>query len=209
MKRNLYKLLQGFVKYLCVLIISACAFLPCRAQTSGPYIPNPSSVHIIPLTNQQPVVVRVTVTLPQPAPCYYVTNWGQVISEGNLFSVDAQFWYTATICPLSLSGATTYYNLGTLSPGEYMFAFSSWGTPLVTLSFSVPFPRLPLGITLEGGQAQLIWPTNPPGYLLETSTSLSTAGWAALTTTPDTSGTNFTVTIGVSSDQQYFRLHHP
>jgi len=208
-KMNSHKLLRFFVEGALASFLGIHAVAPGWAQAGGPYVPPPSDVEIRPLTNVQPVTVSVSVFFPQPAPCYYVTNWGQVVVEGTFISVDAQFWTVNTACPDRVSGASTQYPLGLLSPGDYTLAFSVWGTLLQTVPFSVPPPRLPLNIATAGGQVQLSWPTNPPGYVLESSADLPSPGWSVVTNTPAVSGPDFTVNVDLASGQKFFRLHHP
>ena len=58
----------------------------------------------------------------------------------------------------------------------------------------------------DASHATLFWPTNALGWALESSAALPAAAWNIVTNTPDTTGTNFTVTIG-SDGARFFRLH--
>jgi hypothetical protein len=57
--------------------------------------------------------------------------------------------------------------------------------------------------------ATLSWPTNAAGWVLESADSVMTANWQVITNAPGLAGTNFAVSIGTTSAQQFFRLHKP
>ena len=69
----------------------------------------------------------------------------------------------------------------------------------------LPDPPL-LAIQLSGGNVNLLWPTNGPGFTLEATTTVSPTAWAVVTNSVGTSGTNYSVTVNVSNTSRYFRL---
>ena len=77
----------------------------------------------------------------------------------------------------------------------------------VTLTIN-PAPTLTLLRT--GGTAQLIWPVNPAGFILESSTNLvAPINWTAVTNDVTSGGGMLSVTVEVNGSQSYFRLRHP
>ena len=77
----------------------------------------------------------------------------------------------------------------------------------VTLSINAA-PTLTLLRT--GGTAQLIWPGDPAGFILESSTNLVVPiNWMAVTNEVTSGGGMLSVTVEVSESQSYFRLRHP
>jgi hypothetical protein len=66
-----------------------------------------------------------------------------------------------------------------------------------------------LTISQDGsGNVTLIWPAAATGFALESVSDLSTP-WAAVGATVTTVGTNSVLTQAASTNQLYFRLHHP
>jgi hypothetical protein len=67
-------------------------------------------------------------------------------------------------------------------------------------------PRLT--IALSGANAVVSWPTNgTDGLQLQSSSSLNSAsGWADVTNSPATAGTNYQVTIPLAGSAQFYRL---
>jgi hypothetical protein len=56
-------------------------------------------------------------------------------------------------------------------------------------------------------QLQISWPTNFPGYSLESTTNLATSFWSSVTNSVTNTAGVFSVTIDTSLGQQFFRLH--
>jgi hypothetical protein len=71
----------------------------------------------------------------------------------------------------------------------------------VTRPASVPLPSL--AINSEG---VIAWTTNSVGFSLESNTNLVGGTWVSVTNVPVLSGEQFTVTVGQSEVQQFFRL---
>jgi len=64
-----------------------------------------------------------------------------------------------------------------------------------------------LRIISSSGEALLIWPTNAPGYHLESVTNLtSPIEWQDITNTPGIVGTDFAVTNSTSNAKAFYRL---
>lgn len=67
-----------------------------------------------------------------------------------------------------------------------------------------------LGITSSApGQAALVWPTNAPGFTLETAFSLPASAWNGVTGAPVIVSNLFNVTVPATNPQQFFRLRYP
>ena len=67
-----------------------------------------------------------------------------------------------------------------------------------------PIPSLALRIA--GANVILSWPTNTLGFSLQTTTNLSPASWAAVTNTPVTVGSNYSIAFSATRQIQFFRL---
>jgi hypothetical protein len=64
-----------------------------------------------------------------------------------------------------------------------------------------------LSIALAGNsQVTLSWPTNFATWTLQSTFSLPTTNWAAVTNAPAVSGTNLAVTVSAKNSAQFFRL---
>jgi hypothetical protein len=77
------------------------------------------------------------------------------------------------------------------------------------LSLSITNQPLPqLFAALQGTNVVLSWTTNSIGFNLESTSPLGT-NWSPTVYTPATIGGNIVVTQAITSDQLYYRLHHP
>jgi hypothetical protein len=68
-----------------------------------------------------------------------------------------------------------------------------------------PQPSLTI-MRLSPNSARLAWPTNTPGYLLESATDIPPTLWSTVTNPPVVQADRFTVTVGTSNRSQFFRL---
>jgi hypothetical protein len=67
-----------------------------------------------------------------------------------------------------------------------------------------------LRISRIGSNITLSWPTNSPGFVLESaSTPIAAGGWGSVGQSPIVNGTNYTVTLPISAATRHFRLHRP
>ena len=58
-------------------------------------------------------------------------------------------------------------------------------------------------------QVTLAWPTNAIGWELQSTFSLIETNWTTMTNAPVISGTNFSLSLMATNEQQYFRLFRP
>lgn len=71
-----------------------------------------------------------------------------------------------------------------------------------------PLPPPRLSIAALPDAVLVTWPTNSPGFLLETNQAvLPTNGWGVLTTNYGVIGTNYAVTNATGEAAQFYRLH--
>jgi hypothetical protein len=90
--------------------------------------------------------------------------------------------------------------------GLYDFSSQTFDNVVIQVPTRSPGP-FRLGITNAAArQFTLYWSTNANGYYLESASSLPQATWPAVTNRPVIMGTNFTVTLGATNTQQFFRL---
>jgi hypothetical protein len=104
--------------------------------------------------------------------------------------------YTFTI-PQSLIFVIPDYDLGDNSGGVSVLISPVTPPSPAILSISQSPPNM---VTLQ-------WPTNAPGYYLESDTNLLSPAWNEVTNPPTIQGTNFSVTTSAGIKAQFFRLH--
>ena len=73
---------------------------------------------------------------------------------------------------------------------------------MTVYAFFWPVP-LTLSIQQAGLSVQLTWPVSPPGYVLESASSVSAGPW-----TPVPGVTTNSVTLPISTTNQFFRLRN-
>jgi len=127
------------------------------------------------------------------------------------------------VFPASPSGT----NSGMLAPGDYQFISQMSSTVQVnglsgSAQHDATLKNLSLIITtltevapsirfrrIDPVNAELSWPTNAVGWNVESAMSLPATTWQVVANNPGIVGTNFTVTVGMTNAQQFFRLHKP
>jgi len=127
------------------------------------------------------------------------------------------------VFPSSPSGT----NSGILAAGDYQFICQMSSTvevdgPSGSAQHDASLSNLLLKITtltevvpsiqfrkIDPLNAELSWPTNAVGWNVESAMSLPATTWQVVTNNPGIVGTNFTVTVGMTNAQQFFRLHKP
>jgi autotransporter-associated beta strand protein len=127
------------------------------------------------------------------------TNSTVSISNGALLRLD--FAGTNMVAGLVLNGLPQ-------PPGIYN---SSTASPYITGSGSllVPTGSNPTNITfaVSGSTLQLSWPQDHLGWILQSSTNLSSPSWADLPGSASLTSTN--ITISPNNPAEFFRLRHP
>lgn len=76
-------------------------------------------------------------------------------------------------------------------------------------SVLVPIDPPTLTATLAANEIILAWPTNAPGFQLESATNLPTALWTGVLPLPTILHTNHIVTNVVDAARRFYRLHKP
>ena len=67
-------------------------------------------------------------------------------------------------------------------------------------------PPPTLGVTTSGGFVLIFWPVSMPGFVLETSSSLSSANWVPVPNPPIQIGNEYLESIQMTGTNQFFRL---
>ena len=78
-------------------------------------------------------------------------------------------------------------------------------TQIAAVISPVPGPSLTI-LFLPSDSARLTWPTNNPGYHLESAAQIPTRFWSPVTNAPVVQADQFAVTVGTSNQSQFFRL---
>ncbi|HKW28175.1 MAG TPA: immunoglobulin domain-containing protein, partial [Verrucomicrobiae bacterium] len=65
-----------------------------------------------------------------------------------------------------------------------------------------------LGVTQSGGFVLMFWPVSAPGFVLETSSSLSPANWSPVPNPPIQIGGEYLQSIQMTGTNQFYRLQH-
>jgi len=71
---------------------------------------------------------------------------------------------------------------------------------------SMTIAGMNLNIRVAGGEAILSWPTNVPGFYLESSPSLTAGGWSSNSVVPVVINNQYVVTNTLAGSQQFYRL---
>jgi hypothetical protein len=88
----------------------------------------------------------------------------------------------------------------------YLITDSVQGYARGIVSITVSAPDLPaLSITLSGSNVIIRWP-NTPGFILQSTPTLTTPNWSDVEIVPTADGDDLTVTIDASTGSSYFRL---
>ena len=91
-------------------------------------------------------------------------------------------------------------------------ASSADGTRLVATTYGggiyTWYPTA-LSIGFSAPDLTLSWPTNVPGFILQSSTQFPTVSWQNLTNIPSVVGQQYQVIIAPSSSNEVFRLMYP
>ena len=146
---------------------------------------------------------------------YGTTTYGGANGNGTAFAINTDgtdftnlHHFTATVGVNGTNSDGGYPVGGLILSGKTLYGTThiggSWGSGTV-FSLSLPPPRLiarPLG-----GNLGLMWPTNAPGFILQSTTNLGpSAIWTTNLPAPAVVNGRYTVTNPISGTQQFFRL---
>ena len=98
-------------------------------------VPNSSQVEMKNWTIGGRTSVYVKLTFPDAG--FRVTDWGTPTNSGNNFSVNTSVEQSNSLVALAVTNTAQIWDLGTLVPGSYTFAFKTSGTTVKTLNFDV------------------------------------------------------------------------
>jgi hypothetical protein len=121
---------------------------------------------------------------PYGMPCYSVAGGGGT-STGAVYSVRATIGQ---------------HSVGTMSGGQISLRGGFWALALVQTPGAPRLTIQPAG----PGQATLSWSPETPGFVLQSSDSLSPPAW-----TDAPSGTNHPVTVPTAGSRKFYRLARP
>jgi hypothetical protein len=128
------------------------------------------------------------------------------LGTNNLFSLEAKYVPTNGISASRLIDMSAW--AGTTN--ELFFGLMGGTSTNCTLQvdnirfYSLQEPRLE--IALSGGAVLLTWPANAGGYVMETSSSLASTNWTALTNAPVLMSDRYALTNSWSDQTRFFRL---
>lgn len=132
--------------------------------------------------------------------------------DGNGFTNYYNFTATSEAPPFSNNDGANPACTLVISENFLYGTSSGGGTSGNGAIFSLPLPPAPppppqLTINLAGSDVVLTWPTNAPGFLLQSTTNLSSpAIWNTVHSEPVVVGGQNTVTNLISGAQQFYRL---
>jgi hypothetical protein len=72
--------------------------------------------------------------------------------------------------------------------------------------FTAFLPHPTLSISIVGGNVVLSWPANLPNFQMQSKTDLSAAGWSNIATRPTSNGSMLSVSVPLTSGDQFFQL---
>ena len=140
---------------------------------------------------------------------YGVTAYGGTSDKGMIFSVQ-----------MDGTGFTNLYSFNSTDGVEPLGGLVVWGKMLygttaggglygggTIFSLSLPSITLPeLTITASDGNVIVTWPTNPPNWVLQSTTNLASPVWTSIAIPPVVVNGLNTVTNAISATYQLFRL---
>jgi lipopolysaccharide export system protein LptA len=136
--------------------------------------------------------------------------------QGQTPSFREASWYAMTLDEIDSVTPTILSNqINPVAAGDQTFAYQ-WDATLgagqtfvLNLSNSIQSDSVRLTIALPGGNVQVSWPTSGTDSLkLQSSSSLNAGSvWADVTSPRTTIGANYQVTIPLTGQTQFYRLH--
>ncbi len=143
---------------------------------------------------------------------YGTTSSGGPFGSGTVFSLDTDGSGFTTLYSFSAL-ATSYTNgdgsdpNGLVLSGNTLYGTAQQGGrdgygTVFSLTLGVVVTAPPLTIALSGTNVTLTWPTNAAGLVLQSATNLASPVWTVI-------GDQNPLTIGISTQQQFFRLATP
>ena len=106
-------------------------------------------VNITIRVSSDPVITLVTITFPSTG--YNITDWGVVQRNDAVYQVITEIWmWTGPSFPMIMAESHTY-SFKQPEPGNYVFSFHVWGTPVKNVSFTIPGKPPPDPPELGGG----------------------------------------------------------
>jgi hypothetical protein len=100
-----------------------------------PTVLAPSQAELSSWTSQGISYAYLKLSFPKDG--FRVVDWGTVVRVGNDFSANASVEKWTGISVLAVTTTAQIYELGSLTPGNYNFAFKNSGTVVKTLAFSI------------------------------------------------------------------------
>jgi hypothetical protein len=129
----------------------------------------------------------------------YSINW-HTINGGGGTSTGASGTNIFTV-----SGTIGQPATAAMSGGVYSITGGFW-----SILATVPTPGAPyLSVARSGAQAVVSWSTSAAGFVLEQSSTLLPGSWSSSSAALATNGGVLFVTVPVTNQFQYFRLHNP
>jgi hypothetical protein len=131
--------------------------------------------------------------LAQVASAQFAIDWFSIESGGGASAGGA----------FTLSASVGNISAGSVSGGDFSFDGGFWALDTTTVTNSPPV------LSVVGGPnntIQISWPFSSPGWILQKTTDLGTAGWTVVTNTPVTNGTTISLTFNAPFSNAYFRL---
>jgi hypothetical protein len=113
---------------------------------------------------------------------------------------------TSTGGSYSLTGTTGQANTGVMSGGSYSLTVGFW-----SLVGAVQRPSAPLLIVRLTGTNTVVvsWSSVSPGFVLQSSATVSPPNWTDVAQTPINSGTAESLVIPVPAGTMFYRLRNP
>jgi inhibitor of cysteine peptidase len=200
---------------LLLAVLVAAGLARCVAQGSPP----PSGLILTEADNGQTVsaVVGEPIAINlrgNPSTGY---AWSQTSTNGDWVVTNGPATYTSDPGGGAGVGGTYLFPFTGVKPGQAALAFAysqPWnpGSPaqtfLVTINVVADDVLPRLYIEVVNGNVVIRWPiANSDGFYLEGATQLQPADWAALNVVAVPDGNLYKVTLGVSGNMLFFRLH--
>jgi uncharacterized repeat protein (TIGR01451 family) len=160
-----------------------------------------------PVSGNNTASVVSTITNHPAGPILRIARIGATTNVLLYWTTNSTGYYLESTTNLT-SGLNWISNTSLRSISGTQFRVTNSVTPAIRhyrLKFVPPtLPRLNLSVI--GNDVKILWPTNPPGYLLQGTDQLPTVSWNLISNAPATLGTNFIVSLSNTPSPRFFRL---
>jgi hypothetical protein len=153
------------------------------------------------------LVPAVIITQPTNQAIYVGGTAGFVVTASGTLPLGYQWYFNQTNIANATNATLTFTNVQLNQAGNYKVLVSNLVNAVLS-SNAVLTVNLPptLGATPSGNYLYIFWPGSAPGFVLETTPSLSPADWVIVSNPPIQLGGIYLESIQMTGTNQFYRL---